>query len=193
MEKFARPETLSLLHAWVAEAQVAPWQRVAEKTVEGMKVPRGDGMIKRMSFPRGRHGFSKAEIMIVIVIMGLSLAIVAPKLSGVVGVSAIDGALNQVSGDLQFARLLAIKNGWPVSLATTTDGTYTIVEDPTGANRTLKTVALRRDYPGISLTAANITYDSRGMVTSGDAEVTASRQGRSGTLRVTGVGRINRD
>mgnify|MGYP006154520959 CR=1 FL=1 len=158
-----------------------------------MKVPPGGGMTKRISLPRGRRGFSMAEIMIVIVIMGISLAIVAPKLSGVVGVSAIDGALNRVSGDLQFARLLAIKNGWPVRLATTAAGTYTIVEDPTGANRTLKTVVLRRDYPGVTLTATNITFDSRGMVTSGDAAVTASRQGRSATLRVTGVGRINRD
>jgi prepilin-type N-terminal cleavage/methylation domain-containing protein len=150
-------------------------------------------MIKRLSLPRGRRGFSMAELLIVLVIMGISLAIVAPKLSGVVRVSAIDGALNQVSGDLQFARLLAIRNGWPVRLATTAAGTYTIVEDPAGANRTLKAVALRNDYPGVSLTATTITFDSRGMVTSGDAAVTASRQGRSGTLRVTGVGRIRRD
>ena len=150
-------------------------------------------MTTRMSLLRNRRGFSLAELMIVVVIMGISLALVAPRLSGVVRVSAIDGALNQVSGDLQFARLLAIKNGWPVRLSTTADGTYAIVEDPTGANRTLKTVALRRDYPGVTLSATAITFDSRGMVTSGDATVTASRQGRSGTLSVTGVGRINRD
>ncbi|HEU4454643.1 MAG TPA: prepilin-type N-terminal cleavage/methylation domain-containing protein, partial [Longimicrobium sp.] len=84
-----------------------------------------------MSLLRNRRGFSLAELMIVVVIMGISLALVAPRLSGVVRVSAIDGALNQVSGDLQFARLLAIKNGWPVRLSTAADGTYTIVEDPT--------------------------------------------------------------
>jgi prepilin-type N-terminal cleavage/methylation domain-containing protein len=146
-----------------------------------------------MSLLRGRGGFSLAELMIVVVIMGVSLALVAPRLSGVVRISAIDGALNQVSGDLQFARLLAIRNGWPVRLAATADATYTIVEDPTGAARTLKTVQLRRDFPGITLTPAAITFDSRGMVTSGDAAITASRQGKSGTLRVTGVGRINRE
>lgn len=142
---------------------------------------------------RERRGFTLAELLIVLVIMAIVTAMALPRLEGMVRVSAVDGAANRLAADLQYTRVWAIRNGWPTRLSLGSTGSYTVYEDPTGANRTIRTVNLSRDYPGVTVTAAAITFDSRGMLSSGDNTITVSRQGKSATLTVSGVGKVYRD
>lgn len=147
---------------------------------------------------RGRGGFTLAEMLIVLVILGIALAMIIPKLSGVVGVSSIQGALNRVATDIAFTRIQAIRNGQRAQLVVGSTGkTYTVVTDPNGANRKVwKTENLALDYPDLVLSPgpATISFDSRGILVSGSTTtISATRQGRTDSLTISLVGRVYRD
>jgi prepilin-type N-terminal cleavage/methylation domain-containing protein len=148
--------------------------------------------------PRGRGGFSLAEILIVLVIIGIAAAMAVPRLRGVVRSSSIQGSLNRVAADLSYTRIRAIRTGARAQLSIASDGkSYTVVEDPAGTPVTRKTVNLKLDYPDLVLSPAPgvVSFDSRGMLrtASGTNVVRATRQGRTDSLRVSGVGMIYRD
>jgi len=136
-------------------------------------------------------------MLIVLVIIGIALAMIVPKLRGVVRVSSIQGALNRVANDISYARIRAIRTGSRAQLVVGSTGkTYTVVTDPSGTDRKVeKTVNLALDYPDLVLspTSATISFDSRGMLISNSAsKVKATRQGQSDSLTISGVGRVYR-
>jgi len=146
----------------------------------------------------GPAGFTLAELLIVLVIVSIALAMAVPKLNAFLQVNAVQGALNRVATDLNLARVRALTTSRQVRFTVSNDGgSYTIVVDPTGnAPVIYKTVRLTQDFPKIDLTPHNqtITFDSRGMATgaNGTTTLTATKQGKTGTLTVSGVGRIYR-
>ncbi|MBV9110076.1 MAG: GspH/FimT family pseudopilin [Gemmatimonadetes bacterium] len=147
---------------------------------------------------RGPAGFTLAELLIVLVIVAIALSMAVPKLNAFLQVNAVQGALNRVATDLNLARVRALTTSRQVRLTVAADGgSYTVVVDPAGAAPvTYKTVRLTQDFPGVDLTphSTAITFDSRGMATgaNGTTTLTATKQGKSGTLTVSGVGRIYR-
>jgi type IV fimbrial biogenesis protein FimT len=147
---------------------------------------------------RGPAGFTLAELLIVLVIVSIALAMAVPKLNAFLQVNAVQGALNRVATDLNLARVRALTTSRQVRFTVAADGgSYTIVVDPTGAAPvTYKTVRLTQDFPKVDLTphSQTITFDSRGMATgaNGTTTLTATKQGKTGTLTVSGVGRIYR-
>jgi prepilin-type N-terminal cleavage/methylation domain-containing protein len=155
-------------------------------------------MSNNASVLRGRRGFTIAEMMIVVLIMGIAAAIAAPRVQGMIRASSLTGALNQVAADLQLARVRAIRAGRPVALVVAGGGTtYTVVEDPSGTQTQVKSVRFTRDYPGIVLSPSPTTigFDSRGMLqSSSDRTLTGTYRGvRTSTLKVSGIGRVYRE
>lgn len=151
-------------------------------------------MATNASVLRGRRGFTIAELMIVVLIIGIAAAMAAPRVEGMIRASSLTGALNQVAADLQLARVRAIRSGRPVALQVAEGGTaYTVVEEGVPP---VKTVRFTRDYPGVVLSPAPTTvgFDSRGMLRSSSERVLVGtyRGGRADTLRVSGIGRIYR-
>ena len=147
---------------------------------------------------RGPAGFTLAELLIVLVIVSIALAMAVPKLNAFLQVNSVQGALNRVATDLNLARVRALTTSRQVRLTVSNDGgSYTIVVDPAGAAPvTYKTVRLTQDFPKVDLTphGTSITFDSRGMATgaNGSTTLTATKQGKTGTITVSGVGRIYR-
>ncbi|HEX8691031.1 MAG TPA: GspH/FimT family pseudopilin [Longimicrobium sp.] len=153
-------------------------------------------MSNNASVLRGRRGFTVAEMMIVVVIMGIATAIAAPRVQGMIRASSLTGAMNQVAADLQLARVRAIRAGRPVVLTVADGGTtYTVVEE--GLATPVKRVRFTRDYPGVVLSPAptSVAFDTRGMLgSSSERTITGTYRGaRTSTLKVSGIGRVYRE
>lgn len=150
------------------------------------------------TFPDRRRGFTLAELMIVVVIMGLMAAMAGPRMLRWVQTIGQRGAYNQLMSDLALARIQAVRQGTTVSLRIDDADTYRVTVDDAVGNpvRTIKQVELAQAYRGSSLTptAGRISFDSRGVYRPNPAstisEITLSRGPVTKRLRVTGVGRI---
>jgi type IV fimbrial biogenesis protein FimT len=159
-----------------------------------ISLPAGMDIHSRASL-RHRGGFSLAEVLVVLVIVGIALAMAVPRLEGALHKSALTGALNQTASDLTLARLRAVRQARRASLAINAAGTgYSVIVDPTGTPDTVKSVSFASDAKGLVLSPAStsVTFDSRGLLVTGNATIVAARQGRRDSVFVSGVGRIYR-
>src|SRR6476620_1931492 len=94
---------------------------------------------------RAQAGFTAAEILVVVTIVGIIAAIAIPSLSNMLATQAVRSASYDLNADLTFARSQAISRGTNVSL-TGASGTnfkagWTITEAAGGS--TLRTQASR--------------------------------------------------
>jgi type IV fimbrial biogenesis protein FimT len=145
---------------------------------------------------RHRGGFTLAEVLVVVVIIGIALAMAVPRMQGVLHRSSVESALNSVASDITLARLRAVRAATRAALVVNSTGTgYSVVVDPrSGTPQTLKTVSFSNDYKGLTLSPVNdsVAFDSRGMLVQGSGTIRATRQGRTDSLTISGVGRIYR-
>jgi type IV fimbrial biogenesis protein FimT len=72
---------------------------------------------------RSQTGFTVFELLIVIMIVGILAAIGTPTFKYITASNRIATELNGLVGDLQFARSEAIKQGLPVTVCISTNGT----------------------------------------------------------------------
>lgn len=137
------------------------------------------------------------EMLVVLVIMGIATAMIVPRLQGVAKVSSVQGALNRFAGDVSLARMRAIRNGARAQVVIASDGkSYTTTVNAGNTGSSTRTISLARDYPATTLSPAGgtVTFDSRGMLVTGStATITATNQGRSATVTVSGVGVVYRN
>jgi prepilin-type N-terminal cleavage/methylation domain-containing protein len=144
---------------------------------------------------RRRGGFTLAEILIVLVIIGIALAMAVPRMQAALHQSSVQSALNNVASDVTLARLRAVRTATRTALVVNAAGTgYMVVVDPAGAVDTFKTVSFATEYRGLTLSPVNDTviFDSRGLLVQGTGTIRATRQGRTDSLTISGVGRVYR-
>ena len=149
-------------------------------------------------------GFTLVELTLVIVLVGILVALAAPNLAGYVRRTRVDGALNELTGDIAYTRMLAVRSGRPATLTVEAGGTAYKIESThqetatTAAARVAKRVNLGTDYRGVSLTPATtvLTFNSRGLLTPppGDPMIITAQEGNSSAvLTVLQSGRALRD
>jgi prepilin-type N-terminal cleavage/methylation domain-containing protein len=160
-----------------------------------MQFPLRGGMTYRPHRRRGIAGFTLTELMITIIIAGIVLAIAGPRFMRYISHLSARSATSHVVADLTLTRAQAVREGRTTSFQIMNDGTgYTVVvSGPTP--RVIKTVNLRREFPGVAVTPAGGTFsfDSRGLLTQTPGQVTIARGGLSDNVSVSMVGRVIRD
>ena len=132
------------------------------------------------------RGFTLIELMVALAVAGVLMGVAVPSFFESTARARLQGAINELAIDLQYARSEAVRERAPVSLTVAASGaSYTIAN----ASRTLKAVTLPS---GVTLTAdASVSYDAlRGMAQA--AVFNAAIAGVSGNLRVStnAVGRV---
>lgn len=130
-------------------------------------------------------GFTLVELIVVVAIASVLLGIALPSFVGAMGRVRLEGAVNELSVDLQYTRSLTIRRRLQHQLVTASDGgSYTVVQ---GSN-VLKTVTLPRGvrytsdvsvaFDPLRGTAADRTIDASSTQTTGQLRVTTSAMGR---------------
>lgn len=149
--------------------------------------------------PRSNAGFTMMELLVVMVILAVVVALVAPNMRGMLSANRADGLVGRMAGDLMMARMEAVRAGRRVQFVLLSGGTrYAVVRSGLGAAApdTLKRVNISQEFPGVAVTpsSATITFDSRGLVTSSaGTEIIASRDGVQRRIQISSVGTVYRD
>ena len=156
--------------------------------------------MKRTPSLRSRRGFSLAEVMAVVVIMGIVAAMAGPAMARWIQTISQRSAANQLVADLSYARAFAAREGRTVSLRVVNPTTYQITVDAANGavDRQLKRVDLSQMNRATTFStgSARIAFDSRGLLrnnASTTTQLTVVRGYVSETVTVSQVGRPQRE
>jgi len=128
-------------------------------------------------------GFTLMELVITLGILATLLAVAAPSLDLFSSSYKLRGAAREVATDLQFARLLAVKENKDFRVDISPQS-YQVVRVSDG--NVAKSRNLNADYPNVTLTSISIPFDSRGNSMANTVIVTNPRGTRNVTVVSTG-------
>jgi prepilin-type N-terminal cleavage/methylation domain-containing protein len=128
------------------------------------------------------QGLTLMELIITLAVLAVLLAIATPSLEMFSSAYKLRGAAREVATDLQFARLLAVKENKDMQVAFNPTSYQVVRSDGSVA----KARNLSTDYPDTTLTSISITFDSRGDSTANTVRVTNPRGAKNVTVNSTG-------
>ena len=135
-----------------------------------------------------RRGFTLVETALVVVIMGMLLAIAAPRFTAMRNGFLIDTAAYQLAGDLRRAQVEAIKLNKTIQVVKTGTSTY----DIQSLTPAVTVIYARSFEPGIGFAAGAMTvsFASFGPPIGGGATFTLNYAGRTKAVTVGANGLV---
>ncbi len=155
-----------------------------------------------------KAGFTLVELLVVVLLVGVLASLAAPSLGGMVARAQTTGALNRLTTDLAYARMLAVRGGRQVQVLfvdegscglpragrVLADGYRMMVGGPTP--RLLRAVRLNGDAAGVCLESNNdrdIVFNSRGLLVPFENRTVWARRARTAdSLTISVLGRVAR-
>jgi Tfp pilus assembly protein FimT len=139
---------------------------------------------KKRSF-RSQAGLTLCELIIVFGVIACLIAIASPHMARVSSVYKLKGAAREVATDLQYARLIAVKENKTFQVVFDAQS-YQVVRVSDGF--VAKSRSFNSDYPEITLTGPAVNFNSRG--NSASHTITVSNTTGSKTISVIATGRV---
>lgn len=135
------------------------------------------------------RGFTLLEVLVVVAIFAILTSLAFVGFRGTLKSYELRGAARQVYSDMQMARLKAIKEGQPATVAFS--GTsYTVTANGT----TIKTADLTSVYKNLEVcSSANVTFKSNGTASSGWIIMRLDGQTRRVYISSSGTGNVRID
>lgn len=135
------------------------------------------------------RGVTLVELMVVVAIAAILATIAIPSFTDALERRRLEGAANELSADLQYARSQAVADNVTVTVTTTASG-YTIT-----GNQTYKTVSVPSSLSltnAVSINFLPLRGCTNATCTQSDASITVSSSRISPTLRLTttNMGRV---
>jgi type IV fimbrial biogenesis protein FimT len=146
---------------------------------------------------RDIRGFSIAELMTVVSLIGILAAIGIPSFLSFQPSMRLNGAAREVLSRLMWARANAVQNNNTSVVTFLSDHSFQIFNDANGngsadANETI-TIDLQADYPNVTFalsgTSSSPVFNGRGTATT-DTTVTISNSSGSKTVEVSPTGNV---
>ena len=134
---------------------------------------------------RGSQGMTLVELILCLAVLAVLLTIASPLIGQVTSGYRLRAAARELATDLQFARLLAVKenNNFQVVFGS---HSYQVVRPSDGFVAKARDFSV--DFPEVSLNAPVITFNSRG--NSSSQTVTVSNSATSKNITVGSTGRV---
>lgn len=148
----------------------------------------------------GITGFSLVELVFTLVILGILASLAAPSMLGWTRRTQMTAALNQLSQDINYARMLAVRQGQSIEIrfvpaaANTCIDQYQLIVLSSPAERIAKTNVLADEARGVCLTrddANTLVFNSRGIPSRG-MNFGAAYAGMTEALELSLGGRVRR-
>jgi prepilin-type N-terminal cleavage/methylation domain-containing protein len=130
-------------------------------------------------------GFTLVELLIVMAVVSICLAIAMPDIATFSSGYKLRAAAREVASDLQFTRLLAVKENKAFRVIFGSDS-YQVIRLSDGS--VAKSRSFGPEYPDISLTNAAIDFDPRGL--SNGSTVTVANPKGTKNVSVAPTGRV---
>lgn len=160
-----------------------------------------------MRATNAKGGFTLVEVVLTMVILGILMAIMAPRFEGTLARIRSRGALNRVAVDLAYTRHMAVRSGHrarlqvepaadcPAPRVGAAGHRYRIIVAP---ERVVRLVDLRLDGTPVCLStnqSGEVVFNSRGLVVGFNNRTMTVRQGNHPpvSLTVSAVGRVLRN
>jgi len=134
---------------------------------------------------RGSQGLTLVELILCMAVLAVLLAIASPLIGQVTSGYKLRAAARELATDLQFARLLAVKENKDFQVVSDSNS-YQVVRSSDGF--VAKARNFSGDYPEVSLNAPVITFNSRG--NSSSQTVTVSNSATTKNIMVDSTGRV---
>ncbi|MDO8957070.1 MAG: GspH/FimT family pseudopilin [Deltaproteobacteria bacterium] len=134
------------------------------------------------------QGFTLMEMMIGIVLIGILTIVAVPNIERFSSGYKLRGAAREVATDLQYAKMMAIKENQSFQVFFGTQS-YQVKRGTGGGAVTVKSRSLAMDYPNVTIDAtANPTFSSRGLCNG--ATINLNLGASTKTITVAFTGRI---
>jgi len=140
---------------------------------------------KKGAFIRSQAGLTLFELLIVLGIIACLIAIASPHMGRFSSGYKLRGAAREVATDLQYARLIAVKENKAFQVVFNAQS-YQVVR--VGDGFVAKSRSFNADYPEIQITGSAVNFNSRG--NSGTHTITVSNPTGSRTISVVPTGRV---
>ena len=144
------------------------------------------------------RGFSLAELLAVVGIIGILTAIAVPSFLTMRPGLRLNGAAREVFGKLMWARAQAVEENTTYSVTFPDNHTLTIINDTNGngvadMGETTETVDIQTDYTDVTFVVGGSdttpNFNGRG-TTSGETTITVSNSSGSRIVTVTPTGNV---
>lgn len=129
---------------------------------------------------RNRNGHTLIELLTVLAVIAVMVSLASPSMKAYMQRNRVRRALDRITSDISYARILAVRSGSRVVLRFSSGTSYELVQE--GATpTTLRSVSLASEYPGVTITPpttdSQLEFDSRGMLRSTPSGAMIARSG----------------
>ena len=144
---------------------------------------------------RERPGFTLVEVMIAVVVMGMLMAIGAPKLASIRDEAAVRSATQQIGAYVATARAAAIRRGLRANFKTRADTMWVEIQQPGAPEGIVPRIPLSDTFNvTVESSGDSITFDARGFAVGLDATqmFVVTRASARDSICVTRLGMVSK-
>jgi type II secretion system protein H len=140
-------------------------------------------------------GFTLVELCVTLVILGVATAIAVPRFTGWSAVTRLDNLVADFTGDVAYARMMAIRTGQRTQVRVdATTRQYRVMRGSADGTWQQTKVVPWNTTTGLSFgPTTTLEFPSRGLLTGNSVTMTAALGARSRTLQVLPTGRVYRN
>ena len=145
----------------------------------------------RYGFGPRRNGFTLLEMIVVLVVIAMMAALVAPNVNRAIGHSRVHNSANVIAGDLQLAFSLASRQRTPVRISVDPSGTSYSITTRAGTVIRERTLGDGDDLHVSTMSSSVTTLDvfPNGLA-SGPISITVGINGYEQTISMTRAGQV---